>query len=100
MVKHTQTIRREKPTNCFSVFDHLVGLALKGLRGLTVLMKLKLFKYKKFFCCSFLECDIEWATRKFFSDKNAKAYSKPSQTSEMELFVKIVNGFQPLTFFH
>ena len=31
MVKHTQTIRREKPTNCLSVFDHFVGLAPKGL---------------------------------------------------------------------
>ena len=30
MVKHTQTIRR-LPTNYFSVFDHFVGLALKGL---------------------------------------------------------------------
>ena len=31
MVKHTQTIRREKLTNCLSVFDHFVKLALKGL---------------------------------------------------------------------
>ena len=31
MVKHTQTIRRLLPTNCLSVFDHFVGLALKGL---------------------------------------------------------------------
>ena len=31
MVKHIQTIRRKKPTNCLSVFDHFVGLALKGL---------------------------------------------------------------------
>ena len=31
MVKHTQTIRRQKSTNCFSMFDHFVGLALKGL---------------------------------------------------------------------
>ena len=30
MVKHTQTI--QKPTNCLSAFDHIVGLALKGLR--------------------------------------------------------------------
>ena len=30
MVKHTQTIRRQQPTNCLSVFDHFVGLALKG----------------------------------------------------------------------
>ena len=32
MVKHTQKIRRKKPTNCLSVFDHFVGLVLKGLR--------------------------------------------------------------------
>ena len=31
MVKHTQTIRRQKPTNCLSVFDHFLGLTLKGL---------------------------------------------------------------------
>ena len=34
MVKHTQTIRRIFPTNCLSVFDHFVGLALKGLSTL------------------------------------------------------------------
>ena len=32
MVKQTQTIRRQKSTNCLSVFDHFVELALKGLR--------------------------------------------------------------------
>ena len=31
MVKHTQTICPQQLTNCFSVFDHFVGLALKGL---------------------------------------------------------------------
>ena len=31
MVKHTQTIRRLLLTNCLSVFDHFVGLELKGL---------------------------------------------------------------------
>ena len=31
MVKHTETIRRQKPTSCLSVFDHFVELALKGL---------------------------------------------------------------------
>ena len=31
MVKHIQTIRRQQLMNCLSVFDHLVGLALKGL---------------------------------------------------------------------
>ena len=34
MVKHTQTIRRQQPTNCLSVFDHFVVLALKGLSRL------------------------------------------------------------------
>ena len=31
MIKHTQTICRLLPTNCLSVFDYFVGLALKGL---------------------------------------------------------------------
>ena len=31
MVKHTQTFRWQKPTNYLSVFDHFVGLPLKGL---------------------------------------------------------------------
>ena len=31
MVKHTKTIRRLLSTNCLSVFDHFVLLALKGL---------------------------------------------------------------------
>ena len=30
MVKRAQTIRRQKPANCLSVFDHFVGLVLKG----------------------------------------------------------------------
>ena len=32
MVKHTQTICRQQPTNCLSVFDHFVNLTLKGLK--------------------------------------------------------------------
>ena len=31
MIKHTLTIHRLLSTNCLSVFDHYVGLALKGL---------------------------------------------------------------------
>ena len=31
MVKHTQAIHQQQLTNCLSVFDHLVGLVLKGL---------------------------------------------------------------------
>ena len=31
MVKHTQRIRRQQPTNCLSVFDHFVGFVLNLL---------------------------------------------------------------------
>ena len=31
MVKDTERIRRQQPTNCLSMFDHFVGLTLKGL---------------------------------------------------------------------
>ena len=31
MVKHTQTIRRQQPANCLSVFDLFVELSLKEL---------------------------------------------------------------------
>ena len=34
MAKHTQTIRQLLSTNCLSVFDHFVGLALKGLNDI------------------------------------------------------------------
>ena len=33
MIRHTETIRRQKPTNCLSVLDHFVGLARKGLNA-------------------------------------------------------------------
>ena len=32
MVNHTQTILWLLPPNCLSVFDHFVGLAIKGFR--------------------------------------------------------------------
>ena len=35
MVKRTQTVCRQQPTNCLNVFDHFWRLALKGLRRLT-----------------------------------------------------------------
>ena len=45
IVKHTQTIYRLLPTNCFSACDHFVGLALKGL---TFIVRLSLvFIYKQ-----------------------------------------------------
>ena len=33
IVKHTQRISWQKPTNGLGVFDHFVGLAFKGLTG-------------------------------------------------------------------
>ena len=40
MAKHTQIICRLLPTNCLSVFDRFVWLALKGLRdGFNCLIK-------------------------------------------------------------
>ena len=32
MVKHSQTVRRQQPSDCLSVFDQFVGLPLNGLR--------------------------------------------------------------------
>ena len=32
MVRRAQTIRRQQPTNCLSLFDRFVGLELKRLR--------------------------------------------------------------------
>ena len=36
---------------------------------------------------------------KLYFSKHAKEYSKPNQTSKMEFFAKINNGFHPLTIF-
>ena len=40
MVKDTQTIRGQQPTNYLSVFDHFVGLALKGLTKYNAMKRL------------------------------------------------------------
>ena len=32
MVRHTQTIRRQKPTDCLSVFEQSLGLPTEGLK--------------------------------------------------------------------
>ena len=42
MVKHTETIHRPLPKNCFKVFDHIVGLALKRLNYNFVTKSLRL----------------------------------------------------------
>ena len=33
MIQHTPSIRLQQPTNCLSVFEHFMGLALKGLNS-------------------------------------------------------------------
>ena len=61
MVKHTQAICRQQPTNFMSVFDHFAGLALKGLTWkqpphtftqffFSELLKLTLFAPMSHFC--------------------------------------------------
>ena len=47
MVKHTQTIWRLLPTNCLSVFDYFMGLALKGLIHFTK-TKITFFMFSHF----------------------------------------------------
>ena len=39
MAKHTETIRRLFKPNSLSVFDHFVGLALKGLTNISNAVK-------------------------------------------------------------
>ena len=36
IVKHTQTIHQQHPTNCLSMFDHFVGLVFKRLMRMYV----------------------------------------------------------------
>ena len=48
MVKHTQTIRRQKPMNFWSVLDHFVRLALKGLKIICVEANIYYFMYTEF----------------------------------------------------
>ena len=43
MVKQTQTIRQQKPTNYLSVFGHFVGLVLKGISFLSTVLMEELF---------------------------------------------------------
>ena len=49
MVKHTQAIRRQQPTNFLSVFDYFLGFALKGLSCCINLEKLSIRIFYKVF---------------------------------------------------
>ena len=39
IVKQTQTIRQQIATNCLSVSDHFMGLALNGLRSILTIFR-------------------------------------------------------------
>ena len=70
MVKYIQTIRGQQPTNCLSVFDHFVGLALQGLTNKQELRKLtQLFLVLTSFEALFIFC-TSWKNKKtsWFSD--------------------------------
>ena len=58
MVKHTQTIRWLQSTNCLSMFDHFVELALKALtrtKTLTNLFLKALMNYRQCYLKFFSE---------------------------------------------
>ena len=46
MVKHTQKIRRQEPTNCLDVFDDFARFALKGLTWSTFVSNLSIIHPK------------------------------------------------------
>ena len=51
MVKQNQiTPRQQQPTNCLSVSDHLVELALKGLTNLITFNDFEITKFIPAFC--------------------------------------------------
>ena len=63
MVKHTQTIRRQQPTNCLSVFDHFVRLALKGLKAIVnpsfnIPLKKNISTFSEWIMCASFRCSV------------------------------------------
>ena len=74
MVKHTQIIRRQQPKNFLNVFDHFVGLALKGSISVTLPGSLSL-------------CLATTATSK---NEKSEPYLELNRVSKIEFFAKIV----------
>ena len=82
MVKHTQTILRLLPRNFLSVFDHFVGLALKGL---TLVSNVELMKHA-------LRGVQQKAVLDFFSKFNGKicvGICLLKRVSEVDVFLLI-----------
>ena len=75
MIQHTQTIRQQQPTNCLSVFDHFVGLALKELT-----------KVKKHFLNNELMCLVHYISRvKYFPENNFQILSLSIQKNDQNI---------------
>ena len=70
MVKHTQTICRQQPTNCVIVFDHFVRLALEGLMSWPYLFFLYPYLFRKILGILILTSpNLQMFTRKYFTDE-------------------------------
>ena len=85
MVKYTQAIRRQKPTNCFSVFDHFVGLALN--KGLIASKKDRLFSDLQ---CGFRSSQSTADLLPVVSDRIAMAFYMCSATQAAVLDISKV----------
>ena len=66
MAKYTETIRRVLWTNCLSVFDHFVELALKGLTNVFEQQILLFLTY--FFSMFFFDPILRTSQNLWFSD--------------------------------
>ena len=62
MVEDTQTICWKKPTNCLSMFDHFVGLALKELLLYMFELLVKVDKQEKGLIVCNILCNVNWLT--------------------------------------
>ena len=63
ILRHTQTICRLLPTNYLSMFDHFVGLALKGLTSYDLVLK-KFIRYPKNI---HLKIKYQWKKLQFYT---------------------------------
>ena len=74
MIKNTQTIRQQQPMNCLSVFDHFVGLAVKGLNS--IFLKTGKFRHINLFWITNSRIYRENYLNQFvkYSSKSTKCY--------------------------
>ena len=80
MVKHAHTIRRQKPMNYLCVFDHFVGLAIKGSRRFNSI------------CFHFLRGNFRWKPiRVNFLGKSNSSTLKSTNFESMKIKCNRVN---------